>query len=96
MNLHYPTVCGMLKVMNDIQEKLAELQGDGWTLAAIADEVGASISAVEKWKSGERYPGMPKSILIALDSLGKRKPTPRRRYPGTHHLQRKASDSEDV
>ena len=42
--------------MNEIQERLATLQDKGWTLAAIADEVGVTVNAVEKWKAGRRYP----------------------------------------
>ena len=83
--------------MNDIQEKLAELQGKGWTLAAIADELGVTNSAVEKWKSGARYPGAPRPYLLVFEQLSARKRIPkRRRYaPGEHHTQRKSQEAGD-
>ena len=74
--------------MNDVQEKLSELQAYGWTLASIADELGITSGAVVKWKSGERYPGAARLVLTGLGALAKRRPPKQRRYPGTHHLQR--------
>lgn len=79
--------------MSDIQERLGELHSKGWTDASISDEIGYGRVTVFRWRSGERYPAHSKSILMALDALMKRKPPPRRRYPGTHHLQRKGSKS---
>ena len=80
--------------MNDIQEKLSELQDKGWTLAAIADELGITPDAVVKWKSGIRYPGMPKPVMLALNELLKRRVPKQRRYIGTHHLQRAKAERE--
>ena len=80
--------------MNDIQEKLSELQDKGWTLAAIADELGITPDAVVKWKSGIRYPGMPKPVMLALNPLLKRRVPKQRRYVGTHHLQRAKAERE--
>ena len=81
--------------MNDVQKLIQQLQGEGWTLAAIADEVGMSWRTLKRWESGETYPDTSRPVVLALDILMKRKPPPRRRYPGTHHLQRKASGSGD-
>ncbi len=83
------------KGMNDIQMKITNLEEKGWTQSAMADELGVTVSAVQKWKSGDRYPGMANAVIMALDTLMKRKPPPRRRYPGTHHLQRKRDESGD-
>ena len=71
--------------MNDIQDKIAELQGKGWTLAAMADELGVTVNAVEKWKSGDRYPGMPRALLAVFNELAKSRRVPKqRRYaPGS-------------
>ena len=80
--------------VNDIREKLSELQDKGWTLAAISEGIGMSISAVEKWKSGVAYPGASKPVMLALDALLKRRPPKQRRYPGTHHLQRANQERE--
>ena len=79
--------------MNDVQVRIKELEAAGWTQAAIASELGVTWQAVHYWRSGERYPGMSNAVLMAMDTLLKRKPPPRRRYPGTHHLQRKSSKS---
>ena len=65
--------------MNDIQIKIKELQEKGWTLAALADELGVTVNAVEKWKAGDRYPSNAKSVLIVLEELTERKRIPKKR-----------------
>lgn len=80
--------------MNDVQQKLSELQGKGWTLAAIADGIGLTLSAVEKWKSGIHYPAASKPTLMALDVLLERKPPKKRRYPTGHYMQRRKAERE--
>ena len=68
--------------MNEVQTKIAELQQKGWTLAALADELGVTTNAVEKWKAGDRQPSNGKAILTLLDQIAKRKRIPKkRRYP---------------
>ena len=71
--------------MNDIQMKIAELQAKGWTLAALAHQLGNSVNTLEKWKAEDRYPANVGSVMIALDTLAKRKRVPKkRRYaPGS-------------
>ena len=71
--------------MNDVQQKLAELQTKGWTLAALADETGNHLSSLEKWKAGSTYPHNAKGVLLMLDQLSERKRIPKqRRYaPGS-------------
>ena len=81
--------------MNDVQQKLVELRERGWSVASMADELGVHNMTVHRWVSGNRYPENSKPVLMALDTLVKRKPPPRRRYPGTHHLQRKRDESGD-
>jgi len=66
--------------MDGLQTKLAELKDKGWTYAAIADELGLTSDAVEKWKSGNRKPHGLKTILIRLEQIGKKKPPKQRRY----------------
>ncbi len=66
-------------IMNDIQEKLGQLQNKGWTLAALADEMAVTPNAVEKWKSGDRRPSNTKAVLALLDLLAKRKRIPKKR-----------------
>jgi hypothetical protein len=65
--------------MNTVQEKLAELQEKGWTLASIADELDITVNAVEKWKAGDRQPSNAKAILMLLNQLIRRKRIPKKR-----------------
>ena len=74
--------------MNDTQTKINELQEKGWTLAALADELGVTVNAVEKWKAGDRYPSNTKAVLTLLDQLLERKRIPKqRRYDKTQGSQ---------
>ncbi len=65
--------------MNDVQTKIAGLETKGWTLAAIADELGVTVNAVEKWKHGDRSPANSKAVLAMLDEIIKRKRIPKKR-----------------
>ena len=65
--------------MNAVQEKLADLEGKGWSLAAIADEMGLAYNTVQKWKAGDRQPSNAQSVYRDLDSLLKRKRIPQKR-----------------
>ena len=65
--------------MNEVQKRLSILQDKGWTLAAIADEVGVTVNAVEKWKAGQRHPANTRTVLAFLDALAGRKRIPKKR-----------------
>ena len=65
--------------MTDVRVRLAELMGKGWTLAAIADEVGVTWRTMKRWETGETYPDTPKPILAALAVLLARKRIPKKR-----------------
>jgi transcriptional regulator with XRE-family HTH domain len=65
--------------MTEIQSKVAELQEKGWTLAALADELGVTVNAVEKWKAGDRNPTNLKAVMNLLDELSTRKRVPKKR-----------------
>ena len=93
--LTLPQSLGYICVMNDVQEKLSDLQVKGWTLVSLADELGLTASAIEKWKSGDTYPRGVKMVLASLNALDDRKPPKQRRYSGTHHLQRRAAAERD-
>ncbi len=80
--------------MNDVQEILEELSGNGWSRAAIADEVGTHRETVSRWGSGQYYPENAKAVLVVLNMLLKRKAPPRRRYPEGHYLQRQKAERE--
>jgi hypothetical protein len=65
-----------------VQPLLADLKAKGWTNASIADEIGVTINAVEKWQSGAR--NISPSHLILLNQLTTKKPPKKRRYaPGS-------------
>lgn len=63
----------------EIQSRIAKLIEKGWTLAAIADEVGVTSLAVELWKSGKRHPTNAKSVSLMLDRILKKKRIPKKR-----------------
>lgn len=65
--------------MRDVQTKITKLQKKGWTLAAIADEVGVTVNAVEKWKAGDRYPANSKAVISLLEKIGQKKRIPKKR-----------------
>lgn len=65
--------------MNDIQQKLRELESKGWTLRAIADETGSHWTTVARWKVGTQYPRNPKPFVMILDTLMRRKRVPKQR-----------------
>ena len=69
--------------MNEVQNKIAELKEKGWTLAALADELGVTVNAVEKWKAGDRQPANSKAILAMLGEIAKRKRIPKKRRYGS-------------
>ena len=80
--------------MNDIRSALLELQKNGWTSAAIADELGVSPITIFRWQKGMRDPDNLKSVLYLLESLLKRKRVPKRRRRGSGSHYRNTSDSD--
>ena len=66
-------------VMNEAQTCLASLRAKGWTWAAIADELGVTKNAVEKWNVGDRTPANRKSTLEHLGRLLQRQRVPKKR-----------------
>jgi lambda repressor-like predicted transcriptional regulator len=65
--------------VNNVQERIAQLQENGWTLAALATELAVTVNAVEKWKAGDRYPTNAKLVVDALDGLARRRRIPKQR-----------------
>ena len=78
--------------MNGVQLRIVCLQKLGWTLAAIADELGVTPNAAEKWKAGDRTPRPEKPIIDALDRLLKRKRIPKKRRYAKNSRQRRVTD----
>ena len=79
--------------MSAVKQRIRELIEKGWTYQAIADALEVHRTSIHDWESDRHQPAHPNMVVMALDTLTKRKPPPRRRYPGTHHLQRKSSKS---
>lgn len=63
--------------VDDVQTLLADLKAKGWTNTSIADEIGVTVNAVEKWQAGNRNPSS--SRLILLNQLTKRNRIPKKR-----------------
>ena len=75
--------------MSKVQDRIAQLQEKGWTLAALSDEVGVTVNAVEKWKAGGRNPSNVKAVVVLLDQLAKQKRIPKkRRYTKNSRIKR--------
>lgn len=64
--------------MNEVHNLLADLKAKGWTNTSIADEIGVTVNAVEKWQAGDR--NITVSHLKLLNQLTKKKPPKKRRY----------------
>ena len=67
--------------MNEIQEAIDRVQAKGWTLAALADEMGVSRLTVYRWKLGVVYPRSAVAVVLLLRTLEGRKEAPKRRRP---------------
>ena len=65
--------------MNEVQERIATLNAQGWTNAAIADELGVTVNAVVKWKAGQRHPSNARTVVAFLDALASRKRVPKKK-----------------
>ncbi len=50
-----------------------------WTQAALGDQLGVTVNAVEKWKAGDRQPANSKAVLAMLGEISKRKRIPKKR-----------------
>lgn len=64
---------------SNVQSKIAQLVKKGWTLAAIADELGVTSDTVELWKAGKRNPTNAKAVLLMLDKVLKKKRIPKQK-----------------
>ena len=52
-----------------VAQALAELEERGWTLAAVADELGVNWLAVYRWRDGTRFPENPNLVLTKIEIL---------------------------
>ena len=78
--------------MNNIQGLLNALMQKGWTLAAIANELAVSYSAVRKWSAGMRYPSNAPTVEASLSNLlvkwHRANPVNSSRHKGTRMMSR--------
>lgn len=82
------------EAMNDVQDIISRLRERGWTIQAIADELGVHRESIRDWITGRYYPSHSKLVLAGLNALQDRRPPKRKRYPGTHHLTLKKAERE--
>ena len=61
---------------NNVQVLLKALEEKGWTLEAIADDLGNDNSELVRWKNGERYPQNSRSVCFHLENLLQQQRTP--------------------
>jgi transcriptional regulator len=64
---------------SEIQLRITQLVEKGWTLAAIADELGVTSDTVELWRAGKRNPTNAKAVLLMLDKILKKKRIPKQK-----------------
>jgi len=78
---------------NEIQLRIGQLVEKGWTLAAIADELGVTSDTVEHWRAGRRNPTNAKAVLAMLDKVLEKKRIPKqRRYAKGSRQGRRSKD----
>ena len=65
--------------MDDVRRTVTELIDRGWTLAALADELGVTAQTVMRWKAGSNYPANARPVVMALEGLTKRRSIPKRK-----------------
>ena len=68
--------------MDKVQQAVLGLVAEGWTLAAIADELSVNAQTVMRWKAGTHGPANAGPVLMALEGLAKRKRIPKRKRYG--------------
>jgi transcriptional regulator with XRE-family HTH domain len=65
--------------MNDVQQALINLLERGWSIAAIADEMGTHRETVSRWKHGHTYPAPARPVVLALEGISRRGWVPKRK-----------------
>ena len=76
-----PAIGSTIYGMTDVQDIIARLRDKGWTVAAIADEMGVDYDTVTRWQNGSRSPNNGVAVKLALGQfMGRRRIPKRRRY----------------
>ena len=73
-----------ITAMDDVREAVHSLRAKGWTIAALADELGVGRVAVERWTAGSARPANVKLVIAALRSLSDVAPPSKRRVQRRH------------
>ena len=67
--------------MEELQEAIRNLLARGWTLAALADELGVHYFTIARWRDGVQFPSNAKAVLAMLHGLERKKRIPlKKRY----------------
>lgn len=66
-------------MQSEVQSRIVQLVEKGWTLAAIADELGVTSDTVELWRAGRRNPTNAKAVLAMLDKVLEKKRIPKKK-----------------
>jgi IS30 family transposase len=66
-------------LMNEVQDVLQRLKENGWTLAAIADEVGVHYNTVQRWDGGTRVAANSRAVVHELERLLTRRRVPKKK-----------------
>jgi hypothetical protein len=78
--------------MEEIRQKITKLREQGWTLSAIAEELGVNRETAYGWVARGHSPANIKLVSVALDALFDKQPPKKRRYPEGHYLQRRKKE----
>jgi lambda repressor-like predicted transcriptional regulator len=65
--------------MNEVQDVIRRLKEKGWTLAAIADELGVHYNTVQRWDGGTRVPANTRSVAHELERILARRRVPKKK-----------------
>ena len=65
--------------MLEVERMVAQLVIKGWTLAAIADELGVTPQTVMRWQQGSHDPANARPVIMVLKTLMRRKRIPKRK-----------------
>ena len=68
-----------MRFMLEVERLVKELVVKGWTLAAIADELGMSAQTVMRWEQGAHDPTNTRPVIMSLSTLMRRKRIPKRK-----------------
>jgi transcriptional regulator with XRE-family HTH domain len=69
----------MNETNSEVQVRITQLMEKGWTLAAMADELGVTSDTIELWRAGKRNPTNAKGVLLMLYKVSEKKRIPKKK-----------------